>query len=142
MIIPDVNVLIGAYDPNARSHAAAQAGLAQALVSAGGLGLSSVAVSGFVRVNLRPQAGGIPQAPPNLLDYVSRLKAHPDCHDVEPGPAHWPLFDTLVRRHVTGHRQVTDAWFAALAMERGATLMTFDGGFSQFRDLRWIHLKS
>jgi predicted nucleic acid-binding protein len=37
----------------------------------------------------------------------------------------------LVKSGVIGHRQVTDAYLAALARQRGGRLATFDAGLAQ-----------
>ncbi len=45
----------------------------------------------------------------------------------------WPddrEFDSTVMRNVVGHRQVTDAYLAALARHRGGRLATFDAGLA------------
>jgi predicted nucleic acid-binding protein len=41
-----------------------------------------------------------------------------------------------------GYQKTTDAWFAALAIEHHATLVSFDSGFAQFEadGLKWKYL--
>jgi uncharacterized protein len=141
MFIADVNVLMNACVSDGLQKPAADSALEHAIDSSGGLGLTSVATSGLIRVGLQTLFRANPSGVAAMLNFVEALRAHPNCHAVEPGPRHWPLFTALVHPGRFGHRQVTDAWFAALAMENDATLMTFDGGFAQFPGLDWIHLK-
>lgn len=142
MHILDVNVLVGACFQQAVQHTVAIEAIRAALDSEGGLGLTSVAVSGLVRVSLQTYFRDTPSRVPEVLDFAGALQSHPKCRAVEPGEGHWKIFYSLVHPGWFGNRAVTDAWFAALAMEHDATFVSFDGGFSQFRDLRWVHLKS
>lgn len=52
-------------------------------------------------------------------------------------------YDEVSHRGLTGHRQVTDAWLAELARQRGERLATLDGGLAAFHpdvaDLIPIH---
>ena len=144
MLIADVNVLVYACSGAAFQHDAARTALADALDSVGGLGVSSVALSGLIRINLQARFRDTPSRIGIVLDFADALRAHPECRQVEPGEGHWPQFSTLLSAGRFGHRKTTDAWFAALAIEHDATLITFDGGFAQFEPfgLKWRHLKS
>jgi predicted nucleic acid-binding protein len=51
------------------------------------------------------------------------------------GERHAELFESLCRRHALRGNGVYDAHLAALALERGATLVTRDRGFARFADL-------
>ena len=45
----------------------------------------------------------------------------------------WPdslTYDVVALHGITGHRQVTDAYLAALARARGGSVATLDGGFA------------
>jgi uncharacterized protein len=45
----------------------------------------------------------------------------------------WPdslSYDVVALRGITGHRQVTDAYLAALARAQGGSVATLDGGFA------------
>ena len=60
---------------------------------------------------------------------LAGLHASPRC---EP----WPddlAFTDVDLRHVTGHRQVTDAYLAALAEHHGGRLLTFDRALAAAR---------
>jgi toxin-antitoxin system PIN domain toxin len=65
----------------------------------------------------------------HALDALSMLAASAR-HEFWPDTA---PYDATVLRNVTGHRQVTDAYLAALAANRQSRLATFDRGLSLLR---------
>jgi predicted nucleic acid-binding protein len=56
---------------------------------------------------------------------------------LEPGRSHWLLFTRLCREAKISGPLVTDAWFAALAIEHGCQWITLDRDFARFPGLRW-----
>jgi len=65
------------------------------------------------------------------------LLDQPHCQVVEPGERHWDIFKRLcVEAGVRGAR-VSDAWFAALAIEWGCEWITFDRDYARFPALSW-----
>jgi hypothetical protein len=65
------------------------------------------------------------------------LTDQPNCQLVEPGARHFAIFRRLcLEANITG-RDVTDAWFAALAIEHGCEWITMDRGFARFAGLKW-----
>lgn len=142
MHLLDVNVLIPGFDRGHEHHVRAWSALNEVFDSGEQVGLSSVAVSGMLRV----LAGGLFRERLSLLvhaaDFVDTLRASTQTVSLEPGSQHWPLFRQFVRTGRIGRAAMTDAWFAALAIEHSATLVTFDGGFAQFEPfgLKWRHL--
>jgi hypothetical protein len=47
------------------------------------------------------------------------------------------IFQRLILDTNTRGRRVTDAWFAALAIESGSEWITMDRDFARFPGLRW-----
>ena len=56
---------------------------------------------------------------------------------VEPGSRHWAIFKRLCVEVELRGPVVTDAWYAALAIEHGCTFITFDRDFASFPGLAW-----
>ncbi len=56
---------------------------------------------------------------------------------VTPGERHWPIFRDLCLKTGTRGPRVSDAWFAALAIEHGCTWITFDRDYARFPGLDW-----
>lgn len=61
----------------------------------------------------------------------------PHCQIVEPGDWHWSIFTRLCVESETRGPRVSDAWFAALAIEWGCEWITFDGDCERFPGLKW-----
>ena len=78
---------------------------------------------------------------PSLLDEAFRfcdyLLGQPNCRLVEPGERHWDIFKRLCSETDTRGRRVTDAWYAALAIEWGCEWITLDRDYARFPGLRW-----
>ena len=63
-----------------------------------------------------------------------------DCERVwvpVPGPAHRSIFARLIADLGGGPKLIPDAHLAALAIEHGLALCSYDGDFARFKGLRW-----
>ena len=64
---------------------------------------------------------------------------HPNVEIVAPGPGFWPLFRGLLLGSGTAGNLTSDAYLAALAIERGATLYSTDHDFQRFAGLLYVN---
>jgi len=137
MILPDVNVLIGAFRRDHSHHAICRPWL-EALIHANArFGLSPLILSAVVRVSTNPRVYRVPTPIQEAFAFCDHLRGHPLCQIVEPGERHWDIFhqlciDTNVRGSI-----VTDAWYAALAIEWGCEFVTLDRDYARFPGLKW-----
>lgn len=51
---------------------------------------------------------------------------------VRAGARHWSIFSQIVGEHRLRGDDVPDAYYAAIALEQGATVVTADRGFARF----------
>ena len=56
---------------------------------------------------------------------------------VAPGPRHWHHFRHLLEESGGIGYLISDAWYAALAIEHGCEWITDDADFARFPSLRW-----
>lgn len=140
MVLPDVNVLVYAFRSDVPEHAAAIGWLRGAMSDDGFLGLSPLVLSAVVRITTNPRVFGTPSAVGEAFRFCDYLLAHPTGQIVEPGARHWEIFQRLCLTTNTRGRRVTDAWFAALAIEGDCEWITFDADFARFPGLRWRRL--
>lgn len=103
------------------------------------LGVSDVVLSGFLRVVTHPKVFKDPTPLDHALAFAAAVRTAPSAIGVVPGRRHWRLFEDLCRTTGVRGNAIPDAWFAALAIEQGATWITADRGFSRFPGLRWAH---
>lgn len=119
----DVNVLVALFDPEHVHHRPAHEWFAENRP----LGWASCALTenGVVRVLSNPSYGG---RSTDLEDAVGRLAVFKASGDNVFWPGDVSLCDEgrLRFQHVAGHRQLTDVYLLALAVEHGGRLATFD----------------
>jgi toxin-antitoxin system PIN domain toxin len=139
MILIDVNVLVYAHRPDAIDHTRYLGWLKDALNSKEVCGLSELALSGMVRVVTHPQIYPKPTPIELALNFAQELRDDPGTVVVSPGLRHWDLFAELCRKAGAKGNLVSDAYFAALAIESGAEWITADRDYARFSGLRWRH---
>lgn len=139
MVLPDVNVLVYAFRPETENHARHRA-FVQALVEGDeAFGLSSLVLSGFVRVVTHPRIFATPDPIEDALAFTQTLRASDGAVSVEPGPRHWEIFVRLCRDANARGNLVPDAYLAALAIESGCEWITTDRDYARFPGLRCRH---
>ena len=139
MELPDVNVLIYAHREDAPEHERFAAWLSRLAEGAAPFALSSVTLSGFLRIVTNPRIFQ-PATPMALaLGFCRQLVARPHAVFLQPGARHWPIMVDLIEGSGVRGAMVSDAYLAALAIEHGCQLVTTDSDFARFPNLRWRH---
>ena len=121
----DVNVLVALFDPDHVHHQTAHDWLAEH--RAEGWATCPLTENGLVRILSNPTYAG---RRTTLQDAVDRLAAFRASGD----HAFWPDTVSLCQErsfaflHVRGHRQLTDVYLLALAVQNQGRLATFDRG--------------
>ena len=136
MIVPDINLLVYAYNEDAPFHAAAKTWWQRSLSEDEPVGLAWAVVLGFVRLmsNRRVLARPMPAA--EAAGHCRSWLAQPNARIILPGSTHMDVLERLLGGPV-GPNQVTDAHLAALAIEHQAELHSNDSDFARFPGLRW-----
>jgi toxin-antitoxin system PIN domain toxin len=137
MILPDVNVLVYAFRDDAPHHLLCRAWLDAVVAGDRPLALSTLVLSAVVRITTSPRIYREPSALAEAFTFCAQLRDQPHCRIIEPGDRHWEIFARLCTDTDTRGSRVTDAWFAALAIEWGCEWITMDRGFARFPGLRW-----
>ena len=136
MIIPDVNLLIYAYDSSSPHHAAAAGWWQRCMTGKEEVGLASVVAFGFVRLCTNPR---IFQKPLTVAEASKRLEswlARPQVRVIEPSPYHVSEVLALLQATGTAGNLTTDAQIAALALQEKAILHSNDTDFLRFPGIR------
>jgi len=137
MILSDVNPLIYAFRADAPHHAACRRWLVAVLSGDAAFGLSPLVLAAVVRITTNRSAFANPSSPAEAFQFCDYLRLHPNCQIIEPGERHWDIFQRLCLASDTRGRRITDAWYAALAIEWDCEWITFDRDFAKFPGLRW-----
>jgi toxin-antitoxin system PIN domain toxin len=137
MILPDVNVLIYAFRTDVPEHAICRPWLNRIVESESPFGVSRLALSAVVRITTNPRSYRPPSTLEDAFGYCEDILGQPHCRMLEPGERHWDIFQQLCLETGTRGNLVTDAWFAALAIEWGCEWITLDRDFARFPGLKW-----
>ena len=137
MKIVDTNLLLYAVNRDSPHHAPCRAWLEAALDQDEPVGLAWVVLLGFVRIATNPRAFSHPLTAGAAVDRVNDWLAASCCTLVEPADHHWELMREMLAAMGTAGNLTTDIHLAALAIERGATLVSCDADFTRFKRLKW-----
>ena len=137
MIIPDVNLLLYAYDSTSAFHSKASIWWQNCLSAKEPIGIPQVTIFAFMRISTNPRAFQNPFTPPEAATHIRSWLKQPQVQILEPGPGHIEETLQLLEHIGTGGNLVTYAQMAALAIEYEAVLNTTDTDFARFPKLRW-----
>lgn len=136
VLLPDVNVLLAGFRADHDHHASARAFLENARSGRTAVGLSEVVLMSVVRLATNARVFVRPDPIDSVIEYLDALLEHPG-QLLRAGTTHWSRFTELCRHLQLRGNLVPDAYLAALALEQGAELVTFDRGFGRYPRLRW-----
>jgi toxin-antitoxin system PIN domain toxin len=99
-----------------------------------------ITMLGFLRIITSARACLSPKTPAEAWTIYQEFMAISDVEFLaEPAPIE-EHFETLTTASAFPHRLWTDAYLAAFAMANGCRLVSFDGDFSRFAGLNFLHL--
>ena len=139
MIIPDINLLIYAYDSASPFHAAASSWWEGCLSGRETVGLAPVVLFGFVRLTTNARVFRHPLTPTEAAGHVRSWVAQPVAQVHAPPPEHVERVLHLLDALGTAGNLVTDAQIAALALQHEAVVHTADVHFIRFPGVRWTN---
>lgn len=141
MRTPDVNVLLYAVNRNCAQHAAAKAWLTESFARPQGVGFAWIALLGFLRLATRSGIFAKPLHVEEALSIVDVWLSQPGASILNPAERHAGVLARLLLGAGSAGNLVSDAHLAALAIEHGAELGSFDRDFERFSGLRWQLLR-
>jgi len=137
VVLLDVNVLVNAMRKDAPRHAVVGAYVETLRRAPEPFGVSDLVLSGTLRVLTHPRVFTPPTPVAKAYAFVDALRVTPNCVLVSPGPRHWALFRALLDETGATGNLISDAWYAALAIEHGCEWISDDADFARFPGLRW-----
>lgn len=137
MILPDVNLLVYAYNAADPQHLAAKDWWEGCLNGTRPVGLPWVVAAGFIRLMTHPRILREPMAVAQAVGIVQSWLDQPCLLIIEPGKKFPDRFFPFLTALGTAGNLTTDAYLAALAMEHQAEVHSSDTDFLRFEGLRW-----
>ena len=139
MIVPDINLLVHAYNADSRVHAAARAWWEEALSSTRLVGLSWVVILGFIRITTSRRVMAQPLPVDTACALARAWLERANVAVIHPGDRHADTLFALIETLGAAGNLTTDAHLAALAIEHQAELQSTDADFTRFPGLRWTN---
>ena len=132
MIIPDINILIYAYDRTSPYHEESRLWWEETVNSGVSIGLPAIVILGFLRITTHPRVWATPMPIKVALEIVDSWLGQPTVTPIDPTSQHWRLLSEFLLKVQLGGKLVSDAHLAAIAREHRATLVTNDRDFERF----------
>jgi toxin-antitoxin system PIN domain toxin len=139
MILIDVNVLLYAFRADAERHKYFRQWLLDTISAVEPFGMSDQVLSVVIRIATHPRIFVHPSRLAEATAFTNAVREQTNCVRVQPGERHWEIFNALCRKADARGNLITDAWFAALAIEHNCEWITTDRDYARFPDLKWRH---
>ncbi|MEO8098626.1 MAG: type II toxin-antitoxin system VapC family toxin [Acidobacteriota bacterium] len=139
MILPDVNVLVHAYNTDFPDHLLAKSWWEQSVSEDAPIGLCWAVILGFVRITTSRQILTHPLRVAEATGVVRSWLDQPSIRIAHPGNQHAEVLFQLLENAGAGANLTTDAHLAALALEYRAEVATTDADFARFKGVRYFN---
>ena len=136
VIVPDVNLLVYAYNNGAPQYSAAREWWEALMRGEEPIGIPWSVVTGFIRLMSSASVVTSPFSPSDAAGYAMEWFRYPHVTLLDPGDRHWEFFQQNLSVSGSGPKLVMDAHIAALAMEHEAEVHSNDADFDRFPGLR------
>jgi toxin-antitoxin system PIN domain toxin len=139
MIVPDLNLLLYAYDSSSPYNKDAVTWWRNCMSGTDPVGLPTVIIFGFIRLSTSVRVFQHPMTPSEAAGHVRSWLSQPTTQVLDPGPHHVEQTLRLLEALGAAGNLVTDAQLAAIAIDHSAILHTADADFARFPDLQWTN---
>jgi toxin-antitoxin system PIN domain toxin len=136
VVIVDANVLLYAVDRASAHHDRSLSWLDGSLAGTETVGLAWIALLAFIRIGTNASILPTPMTPDEATGQVETWLGAPAAVVAQPTPRHASLLRGLLRDTGTAGNLTTDAHLAALALEHGADIVSYDRDFARFPGVR------
>jgi len=137
VIIPDVNLLVYAYNSDAPHHQRSKEWWEAAVQGSQPVAIPWVVALGFLRIMTSRTVLARPMTMATALQHLRSWMEQPSVRVLQPGPRHLTILEGFCEAGVLSSGLLSDAHIAALAVENQATVQSNDSDFCRFPGLRW-----
>lgn len=139
MILPDVNLLLYAYNPHAPPHLAAKSWWQSAMDGDELIGLPHEVLFGFVRIASNPRLGAGSLEVELAEEAVGQWINLPNARILLPDAAHFARAINLLKMAEGRGALLSDAVLASYAIANRARVYSTDNDFARFPDVDWVN---
>ncbi len=140
MIIPDVNLLVYAYNCDLPQHQLSREWWEGCLNSIEvPIGLPWAVALGYIRIMTHPKVFPEPIAPEKAIQDIDSWLKQPHVQILDPGSGHLAVLKHLLAVVGSSGNLTTDAHIAALALESGAVVYSNDTVFTRFPGIKVVN---
>jgi toxin-antitoxin system PIN domain toxin len=136
VIVPDINLLLYAYDDRSRYHSVARDWWQETLSGGRRVGLTWHTMLGFIRLTTNPRLFDFPMSAADAIQVVRSWLDQPAVEILSPGERHGDIVFGLIEEAGAAGNLTSDAHLAAIAIEHQAELASADRDFGRFEGLR------
>ena len=138
MILPDLDLLVYAYNERSEFHRAAQTWWQELLAGTDTVGIPWQVSDGFIRQTSNTSIMAAPWTPAAAAGEIRRWLGNNHIVTLAPGPRYLEILEQLLTATGATMRLVPDATIAALALENAAEVHTNNArDFRRFPGLLW-----
>lgn len=137
MIIPDLNLLVYAYNSSSTQHLEARDWWNSCLSGREPVGVAWLVALGFIRLWTSPRIFANPMTADLAVSHVESWIERRVVRMLDPGPDHAKIVFRMIRESGNGGNLTMDAHLAALAVEHRGTIHTADTDFARFSGLEF-----
>lgn len=137
MIIPDINLLLYAYNPHSPQNSVAKQWWEQTINQEELIGLPLEVAFGFIRIATHQRLGPTRVPLEEARKVVESWFELPQLRTLTPQGNHFNHVMDLMKTSMSSGAMLSDAILAAYAIANRATLFTNDDDFSRFPGLKW-----
>jgi toxin-antitoxin system PIN domain toxin len=134
--IVDLNVLLYAVNSDAAHHEIVRTYWEKVASADEEIGFAWNVLLGFLRLSTNAAVFPRPLDPETAFGKIDDWLSLPSARVVTESEEHWAILRGLLADAGTAGNLTTDAHLAALAISRGAVLVSCDNDFARFADLR------
>ncbi|MCI0411812.1 type II toxin-antitoxin system VapC family toxin [bacterium] len=139
MIVPDINLLIYAYNELAPHHLRSKRWWEKLLSEDTVVSIPWAVTLGFVRLMTHRQVLETPLPVSECCSIVEEWFSRPNVQPLEPGSRHFSIFKDFLSAAGAGGNLVTNAHIAAMVVEHSCELHSNDSDFLRFAGLKLVN---
>lgn len=138
MMLLDVNVVLPTYMKSHSEHDAARPWFDRMLARQEQFGIPWMVWHSVLRLGTDRRLFARPMTIDEGDTFIAAIQSQPGHVTAEPGPRHRECLRSVCTTGDATGKLIPDAVLAAIAVEHGATVVSFDRDFARFPKVTWI----